>query len=167
MTQPAVDPNAQPQAPRPRPPTLTHVLEHTEQTLRVIDENGQRSVTVTPKVTTWLVGQPVPGDDSTIVHAMFRDDDGGVRVWVMPREGTVGAQHGLAFLIELPPSSVRFTMKTLHIQNLQAEIEADERAYVFNEPEGDPAPGDPDDGEGDPGELPPAAANGQPALGQS
>jgi len=177
MTQPVTDPNAPPpqEAQRPRPPMLTHVLEHTEQTLRVIDENGQRTVTVTPKVTTWLVGQPVPGDDSTIVVGMFRTDDGGVRIWVRPKEGTQGAQHGLAFLIELPASSVRFTMKTLHVQYLDAEMAADERAFLFGEdddPPGDPNdPGDPRD-PGDPGVDPGAQdpalgqVNGAPAIGQ-
>jgi hypothetical protein len=174
MTQPA-DPNAQPlqQPSTPRPPMLTHVLEHAEQTLRVIDENGQRSVQVTPKVTTWLLGQPVPGDDGTIVRAMFKDDSGGVRVWVEPKPGTAGHQHGLAFLVELPASSVRFTMKTLPIQNLVAEIAADEQEFLFGEPDpGDGGAGDGDgadpggDGaEGDPnGQLP--VNGGAQAIGQ-
>jgi hypothetical protein len=128
--------------PAPHPPVLTHVMEHTEQTLRVTDENGQKNVTVERKVVTWQIGKSVPGDDSTVIRAMFKDDAGGVRVWVEPKPGSPGAAAGLAFLMELPASAVRFTMKTLPLSGLTGEIAADEQDFLFpvdDEPEDPPA----------------------------
>lgn len=160
MTQPVFDPNAQPPQARPRPPTLTHVIEHTEQTLRVVDENGVKSVQVTPRTAAWLLGQSVPGDDSTVIVAMFKTPEGGARVWVRPKDGTQHAQNHMAFLIELPPAALRFTMKTLHDSTLNAEIAADEQAFLFEEDDG----GQSDIG--DPNEPQEPATNGTAAIGQ-
>jgi len=164
MTQPVVtdDPNAQPEQQQPRPPILTHVVEHTVQTLRVIDENGVKSVQVHEKVSQWQLGKSIPNDDTTIIVAMFRDDAGGVRVWVQPKPGTPGAERGLAFLIELPASAIRFTMKTLPITNFLDEIAQDELEFLYNGGEG---------GEAEPGPLQPSTepqvnANGAAAIGQ-
>ena len=119
----------------PPVPVLTYVLEHTEQTLRVTDENGQKSVTVERKAVTWKLGESVPGDSTTTIVAMFRDDAGGVRIWVQPRPGSPGAIAGLAHLIELPASAVRFTMKTFSVANLQSEILADEQTFLLGDDE--------------------------------
>jgi hypothetical protein len=150
MTQPVpVDPA--PQA-RPTPPYVTHVVEHTEQHLRVVEDNGQKAVTVEKKAVTWALGKPMPGDQHSKIVAIFKDDAGGARIWVQLEPGHLMFDSGVAFLAELPAQAVRFMMKTLPAANLRAEIEADTRAFLYGEADDDEGDESGDDPGGEPAE---------------
>jgi hypothetical protein len=114
------------------------VLEETENRMKIVDVGGQKTAQVEYKTHTWMLGSPVPDDDKTEIKAMFKTEDGTVRIHVLPKPGSPGDQHKLAYLIEVPSKNIRFTMKTLPAAIQANEIALDEEEYLGESSEEEP-----------------------------
>lgn len=158
MTQPApvtntseTSPSTQPE--QPAVPRISHVIEHSIQTIRVVDENGVRKTVIEHQVNSWVVGQPVPtdsGGDSkkpvTKIEQIFRLGNGDYRIYVRPTEGSDAQKNGICFRMTIPARVIAFSAEIMPASIFDDEIADDEDELLFGgaggEGGGDPEPSD-------------------------